>query len=69
MIRVPTIFDFDQGNRKQMQIEAAHYKRLAASRRPGLSRNSPRLSSCATRSLHTKVKTTTTILWSAFYCQ
>jgi hypothetical protein len=26
MIRVPTIFDFDQGNRKQMQIEAAHYK-------------------------------------------
>jgi hypothetical protein len=23
MNRVPTIFDFDQGNRKQMQIEAA----------------------------------------------
>jgi hypothetical protein len=39
MIRVPTIFDFDQGNRKQMQIEAAHYKRPAASRRPGPSRN------------------------------
>jgi hypothetical protein len=24
---------------------------------------------CAMRSLHTKVKTTTTILWLAFYCQ
>ena len=27
------------------------------------------ITTCATRSLHTKVKTTTTILWSAFYCQ
>jgi hypothetical protein len=35
-------------------------------RRPGLSKNKPPALLCATRSLHTKVKRTATILCSAF---
>jgi hypothetical protein len=40
----------------------------AASRRRE-SRSNPHVPSRETRSIHTKVKATTTILWSAFYCQ